>query len=89
MKNFTHTRQFLSVKCLSQILLVVTSKAYNLKKKHAAIISTKVLLSALFSCRSSGPLPNNVSLVHKAQRSVRGPEDTLHAAAELPGMLQT
>lgn len=33
MKSFTRTRQFLSVKCLSQILLVVTSEAYNLKKK--------------------------------------------------------
>lgn len=29
-QNFTRTRQFLSVECLSQILPVVTSEAYNL-----------------------------------------------------------
>lgn len=39
-------------------------------KKNAAIISTKVLLSAVSSGRSSGFFPNNVFLVQKAQRSV-------------------
>lgn len=70
MKNFTHTRQFLSVKCLSQILPVVTSEACNLKKNNAAIIPTKVQLSALSSGWSSGSFPNNVFLVQEAQRSL-------------------
>ena len=70
------TWQFLSVKCLSQILLVVTSRAYNLKKttthtqKNAAIISTKVQLSALSSGWSSGSFPNNVFPLQTTQRSV-------------------
>lgn len=56
--------KFLSVKCLSQMLLVVISEAYNLKK-NGAIIPTKVFLSALSSGWSSGSFPNNVFLIEK------------------------
>ena len=64
---------------------------------NAAIISTKVQLSALSSGWSSGSFPNNVFPVQTAQRSVCvaledqevNSAENLHAVIELPGTFKT
>lgn len=92
-EKLTRTWQILSVKCLAQILLVVTSKADNLKtNKHAAMIPSQVLLGALSRCRSSGPaLPAMFSSGTKPRGAHARTQDSAPgkpARCRLPGRAQ-
>lgn len=95
-KHFTHPWQLLSVNCLSQILLVVTSKACNLKKK-----STNYLNQSAIECTFQWLVLRFLSQqcfprVKSPKEHVRGSlsrevnsAENLHAVIELPGMFET
>lgn len=96
-KIVTHTRQFLSVKCLSQILLVVTSKAYNLKKKKSSNYLNQSAIECTFQwlvlrLLSQQCFPHAKSPEERVRgsrnREVNSAEN-LHGVIELPGTLKT